>query len=62
MTFKAIIHYHGSQEQMQEIFKSLSKYRADKTVKYLTAMGVTNDNLQDILQHEKTHNTASKAG
>lgn len=57
MSFKAIIHYPASQEQMQEIHKAVAQYRAEKAVKLLTAMGVTTDTLQDILQQEKLHNT-----
>ena len=61
MAFKAVIH-SPSTEQMREINKAVAQLRMEKTVKCLTAMGVTNDTLQNILQQEKTHNTASKAG
>lgn len=61
MAFRAVIHT-GSNEQMQEIFKVVAKYRAEKAIKQLVSMGVTTDTLQDILHQEKTHNTDSKAG
>lgn len=51
VAFKAIIHSPASQERMQEIHKAVSQYRAEKIIKYLTAMGVTTDTLQDILLH-----------
>ena len=53
MAFKAVIHYPANQEQMKEIHKTIAHYRAEKTVKYLANIGITNDILQDILYREE---------
>ena len=61
MAFKAVIHSPASQEQMQEIFKVLAQYRAEKTAKYLGSMGVTYETTRELLQQEKIHSAGSKA-
>lgn len=61
MAFKAVIHYPANQDKIREVHKAVAQFRADKTVKYLGAMGVTYDTLKDILQQKELHNTVSKA-
>lgn len=59
MAFKAFIH-SPSQEKMQELYKTLAQFRAEKTIKYITAMGITYDTLREVLEQEKVHNVVSK--
>lgn len=61
MAFKAVIHSPASQEQIQEMYKAVAQYRAEKTAKYLGTMGVTYDTIRECLQQEKIHSAGSKA-
>lgn len=60
MAFKAVIHAPASPELMQEIHKTIDRFRAEKAVKYLEAVGATHDTLQKCLQQAQIHNTAHK--
>ena len=60
MAYKAIIHYPANQEQIKEIHKSVAQYRAEKTAKFLTDMGVTTDTLKNILHQKKIHNSTTR--
>jgi len=60
MSFKAVIHAPANLEDLQEIYKNINQLRAEKTTKYLAALGVTHGTLKDILQQEKIHSTAFK--
>ena len=60
MAFKAVIHA-PAQEHMQEIYKAIAQFRAEKAAKYLGALGVTYDTIHECLQQAKIHSTGSKA-
>lgn len=59
MAFKAVIH-GPSEEQIKELNKTLAQFRAEKTIKYITAMGITYDTLREVLEQEKVNNVVSK--
>lgn len=56
MAFKEIIHFSASPEHMQELYKTIDQFRAEKTLKYLAAKGVTYDTIHECLQKERIHN------
>lgn len=58
MAFKAVIHAPAGPEPLQEIYKTIAQFRAEKAVKYLEAAGATRDTLQKCLQQAQVHNTA----
>lgn len=60
MAFKAVIHYPARQEQMQEIYKTITQFRAEKAAKHLAVIGVTYGTIRECMQQEKVHNKASK--
>lgn len=60
MPFKAIIHAPANPEQMNEINKAIAEFRAEKTCKYLRALGINHDIICECLQQEKIHTASSK--
>jgi hypothetical protein len=57
VAFKAVIHAPAGPEPLQEIHKTIDKFRAEKAIKYLEAVGATPDTLQKCLQQAEIHNT-----
>ncbi len=47
MAFRAVIHISEDPEQLRQIQEIIARFRAEKSVKYLEAMGINYDTLRE---------------